>query len=190
MSESDYDIVSGSTATDVGEKILKIQGKGNFSGNAEKKWSLKKKNYDGIKTASAKVRYDKHMNIAVELPENPSGASYGTVRLSRAKNADGTDYPYNIFPSGQRGIEGNTLYITTEPLQPGVYADITVPVINAANYNDYEITVKLTCVDRKTVTFGGIDDNQTFVYDGTAKAPAADGLTVSDVTGQNDFLKI
>ncbi|UKI37214.1 MAG: hypothetical protein L6V93_03255 [Clostridiales bacterium] len=54
MSESDYDIVSGSTATDVGEKILKIQGKGNFSGNAEKKWSLKKKNYDGIKTASAK----------------------------------------------------------------------------------------------------------------------------------------
>ena len=165
-------------AKDVGEYsvFFEIQEGQNYGGRTLDVGTLtvKKANYSGETLKNVSVRYDKaNTDVAVTLPTLPDGASYVYTEFSFAKLADGTDCGYTFFPSGQRGVEGNTLYVTTESVTtPGIYADITIPVTGAKNYLDYVITVRVTCVDRTVVSFSGIEDNQTFVYDGTEKTPA------------------
>ena len=136
--------------------------------------TVRKADYSGNKNLTASVRYDKaNTDVAVQLPALPDGTAYGTAVYCEAYSADNNKYGTALFTTDMSPVNGTTLYFSTYSVTtPGVYADIEIPITGAKNYNDYAIVVRVTCVDRTTVEFSGIANNQSFVYNGTGQTPA------------------
>lgn len=145
--------------------------------------TVRKADYSGNKNLTASVRYDKaNTDVAVQLPALPDGAAYGTAVYCEAYSADNNKYGTALLTTDMSPVNGTTLYFSTYSVTtPGVYADIEIPITGAKNYNDYAIVVRVTCVDRTTVEFSGIADNQSFVYNGTGKTPAGTLAVSNDV---------
>ena len=145
--------------------------------------TVRKADYSGNKNLTASVRYDKaNTDVAVQLPALPDGAAYGTAVYCKAYYADNNEYGTALFATDMSPVNGTTLYFSTYSVTtPGVYADIEIPITGAKNYKDYAIVVRVTCVDRTTVEFSGIADDQSFVYNGTGKTPAGTLAVSNDV---------
>ncbi|MCR4674649.1 MAG: hypothetical protein K5675_06540, partial [Lachnospiraceae bacterium] len=130
----DYRIVSGGTATNVGNVNLTIEGLGNYTGTKTVSWSLQKATYRGTKTASSTVTENSVVtNHEVSLPEIPSGATYGTVNWTADWISDAR-------------VVNHTLRISGESPAAGTQCVVTVPVVNALSYSNYNITVTISTV--------------------------------------------
>ena len=166
------------TITDVGEYRVMFSIKNGQNYEARDiivgTLTVKKADYTGNKNLDASVWYDKaHANVAVQLPALPDGAAYGTAVYCEAYYADNNEYGAALFTTDMSPVNGTTLYFSTYSVTtPGVYADIEIPVTGAKNYNNYAIVVRVTCIDRTTVEFSGIADDQSFIYNGAEQTPA------------------
>ena len=130
----DYRIVSGGSATNVGNVNLTIEGLGNYTGTKTVSWSLQKATYRGTKTASSTVTENSVVtNHEVSLPEIPSGAAYGTVNWTADWISDAR-------------VVNRTLRISGESQSAGTQCVLNVPVMNAQNYQNYNIVVTISTV--------------------------------------------
>lgn len=178
----DYEIVSGSSATDVQNTTLTIQGIGKYRDTATADWSLQKAEpTQYAKTAESRIYYGRTSTdneIAVQLPAAPEGAQYGSVTVMGPFQAsDNEPYMDHDFAITVSGVENGTLYYRATVSSKPVYAWLTV-LVTSQNFNDYFITVCVRLVEQTPVVFSGIQDNQSLIYSGSAQKPAGT-LTVS-----------
>lgn len=110
-----------------------------------------------MKTASGTVTSLGKNNAAVTLPELPAGASYGTPIAS------------GIVISTGMSISGTTLTYNAQASQPLQTGTITVPVTGATNYDNYEIVVTITSVERTHVAITGLTA-ENGIYSGSPVA--------------------
>ena len=133
-------------------------------------FSINKINYTGAKTASDNVFVSGKANANVTLPTIPEGASYKTSSSATMQSMT---------------VNGSVLTYTAPSNTAGQTGTITVPVKDATNYNDYDITVTITYMAKseQNISFAITDIEKTY-GDGKftnelTKTIVADGNTVT-----------
>ncbi len=104
----------------------------------------------------------------LSLPGLPEGAAFGAVTVKEDVSG---------LIAGTPALDGSTLIFDTAGQEAGAVATIAVAVTGAKNYNDYEITVIVTAMDKEdaAVTLSGMPEKLTYgdTFTLTAKAENA-----------------
>ena len=133
---TDYYLSGDTTANLVVNKTVTVNGTGNYFGEKDITWSLRKADYTGEKTASGDVsRQCGTLYKIIDLPALPEGASYGTPEEN------------SIFISDLILLDGGKVQFNAGTEGSAETATITVPVTGARNYNDYDVTVTVNRID-------------------------------------------
>lgn len=118
--------------------------------------TIEKAAYEGNKKAAGNIMANSSL-YSVQLPPIPDGASYGTPKYT-GDNDTVTDLR----------IENGILYYTGgSNIRKDLAYFVAVPVTNAVNYLDYNITVSLTSSDKITLTGGPSLSTDTITYGDT-----------------------
>lgn len=125
---------------------------------------------DDMKTAAANVSNLGKNGATVTLPALPAGASYGTPT-----------YAGNVVCSNA-SASGTTLTFDAAASTAGQTGTITVPVTGATNYNNYNITVTITSVEKTAVTISGLT-----AQNGTYSGSAVSGLSGAPIYAPAGF---
>lgn len=146
---SNSQLTDGS-AVNAGEYSIAITGLGQYIGTTSVDFTIGKADYDGTTTVSTYVRSGQvTTGKTLTLPDLPDGASYaanGTAGGVTPALIDGTRTPT---------VSGTTLTFNTTSQDDNTSATITIGVTGATNYNDYNVVVTVTAVnkDEAVVTF-------------------------------------
>ena len=115
--------------------------------------TIEKAAYEGNKNAAGNIMANSSL-YSVQLPPIPDGASYGTPKYT-GDNDTVTDLR----------IENGILYYTGgSNIRKDLAYFVAVPVTNAVNYLDYNITVSLTSSDSVVLTGGPSLSTDTITY--------------------------
>ena len=163
-----------------------IKGKQKYVGTSDNKVTDVKVTRDG-KDITSNYTFGTHKNgilkvesvlQTVNAEENVYVKVGGTLTIDKIKellNCNLNDYKIN-FISGSVGTFDETAGFTAGATTGKVEMEVIVPAKDENNdgVNEYKEVTKtfyINVVEKKTVTFSGIEDNQVFIYDGKSKKP-------------------
>ncbi len=130
---------------------------------------ISKADFNGIKSDSANVLKTGATDATISLPQIPSDASFGAPVAS------------GDVMASDMSILGDVLTYDVGISEVGKTGLITIPVSGSVNYNDYDIVITLTSIDKTMVTVSGISvsdktyDGNVVNYTGTANSGAYTG---------------
>ena len=155
-----------------GSVTVKAAAGGNYSFvNVTETFKINKIVYNGTKEASDMVRSGEYTSgKELSLPNLPDGARYGTPRFANngliaSASVNFTNVRYVLTYSANEGKDGDK-------------GTITIPVLDATNYFDYDYVVTVTAKDKEDAqvtisdSLGGTN-NVTYGREFTATATAA-----------------
>ncbi len=161
----DYTVVYGKNIdAGVNSGSVEIKLKGNYSGEKKAEFDISKSTYNlgKIATSSAVVKDTETVKVDLSTWKNLKGAKLGTPTTSDS-----------IFKAGML-VTGSTLeYTILESASIGDSGTIIVPV-SSTNYNDFDVRVEVTVVDKLTPVIDVKDIVKT--YDGKE-------ITYKDIKG-------
>ena len=144
LDSSDYDIISGGTATNVGNVQLVIRGKGNYTGEMSGTWSLRK--------ATPQTVHFTNVNMSDQIYDGNAKSIATPTLLSRYQGC------------GDLAVLYGSSYSATPPTDPGTYY-IYLRVGGGQNFESDDVylgsfTIKrapnpLTVINTATVAKGG-----------------------------------
>ncbi|MBP3205545.1 MAG: hypothetical protein J6M66_09000 [Lachnospiraceae bacterium] len=144
LETSDYDIISGGTATNVEDVELVVRGKGNFTGERSGTWSLQK--------ANPQKEHFSNVNLSDQIYDGNAKSIVAPTLLSRYQGC------------GDLTVLYGSSYSATPPTDPGMYY-IYLRVGGGQNFESGDVylgdfTIKrasnpLTVINTATVAKGG-----------------------------------
>ena len=171
LTESDYDITYQNN-TDVGTATAIVTFKGKYTGKVEKQFAIVKSEYTGDKEVPASVL--KNKSHFFDLPEAIGKLADVTLTL-KPQASTGT-----VVEKAE--ISGKKLTVKTKTEATGT--ENVVVTVKSKNYNDFDLTYKLTVTNKKDVSSNIQFESATVTYD--KKPHSLKPATLSGVTaGQN-----
>ena len=160
----DYRIVSGDKATNVGNKTLVIEGKGNYTGEARATWSLVAKDVTITPDAKSKTYGDAdpeltyNTDISDTTLKGKFNDAVGTTKLGRVAGEDVGMYAIKLgeLKAGNNfklTLATTPVYLTINPAKPVITAttprqlvknDVEVDITGWASFNNTDSGAKLT----------------------------------------------
>jgi len=168
------------------ELTATITGKQKYVGTSDNKVTGVKVTRDG-KDITSNYTFGTHVNGTLKVEqssqvftaeENLYVKVDGTLTIDKIKellNCNLTNYKIKYI-SGSAGTFGETTGFTAGATTGKVTMEVVAPAkdVNNDGINEYAEATKtfyINVVEKETVTFSGITDNQVFTYDGKAKKP-------------------
>ncbi len=188
ISTIEYTIESGKTATDVGNTTLVIEGKGNYTGTAQKDWSLKAKELTLPSAAAVNKPYDGNNAATVNggalsgvVSGDDVALAAGSVGGTFSSRYAGTNINVTAEAFALTGTKAGN-YTLTQPT--GLKADITAADQNPTIIGTATLAKGGSELDLSTLVNGAMGDVSFSISSGTSSATlSVTTLKSTDTTG-------
>ena len=183
-----YTITSGDTATDVGNNTLKITGTGNYTGTAQKDWTLKAKELTLPSAAAVNKPYDGNNAATVNggalsgvVSGDDVALAAGSVGGTFSSRYAGTNINVTAEAFALTGTKAGN-YTLTQPT--GLKADITAAGQNPTIIGTATLAKGGSTLDLSTLVNGAMGDVNFSISSGGGSATlSSTTLTSTDTTG-------
>ena len=188
ISTIEYTIKSGKTATDVGNTTLVIEGTGNYTGTAQKDWSLKAKELTLPSAAAVNKPYDGNNAATVNggalsgvVSGDDVALAAGSVSGTFSSRYAGTNISVTADAFALTGTKAGN-YTLTQPT--GLKADITAADQNPTIIGTATLAKGGSTLDLSTLVNGAMGDVNFSISSGGGSATlSSTTLTSTDTTG-------
>lgn len=168
VKNTDYEITGDTSKTNIGNYVITIIGKGNYTGSYPVNWNITKKKIEGVAVSEVNTTYDGQSHqIGVTLPENAKISyktniddEYTSTNPSFKDAGNYTVYYKVEIDSNYEVIEGNAKVII-------VQKDVTVTA------------------DDKSKVYGENDPEFTYTAKGLVGDETLEGITLARETGND-----
>ena len=134
----DYEIVSGSSATDVGTYTLTIQGIGNYAGTLTQEWRIVPAKLTGPSVRAIEKAYDGTTDVPMEPFTNWFSIAEGWLKYNSVKLTRGEDFTVSARYDSADAGDDKTVRCTVQMLNPNyVFENGENTVEREMNYKTY-----------------------------------------------------